>query len=246
MTPAPDDVGNRVRRPRVRDVSADLDQSALADLLREIGVPTGVPAVVLVGGAGGLTIEQLRPCQELVGFGVLPAVAEAGAVLIDGGTDSGVMAIAGRARESSGSGFTHVGVVAGGTVRSPEGSAAVENPADLEANHTHILVVPGDTWGEETPWISAVATAVATGAPSVTVLVNGGNVAFRDVRQSLEVGRPVIVLSGTGRSADQITDAVLGESADPAAVALAASPLVTVVSPDTDAVRSAIAAALDT
>jgi len=87
---------------------------------------------------------------------------------------------------------------------------------------------------------------VATGAPSVTVLVNGGNVAFRDVRQSLEVGRPVIVLSGTGRSADQITDAVLGESADPAAVALAASPLVTVVPPDTDAVRSAIAAALDT
>jgi len=131
-------------------------------------------------------------------------------------------------------------------VRSPEGSAAVDNPADLEANHTHILVVPGDTWGDETPWISAVATAVATGAPSVTVLVNGGDVAFRDVRQSLEVDRPVIVLFGTGRSADQITDAVLGESADPAAVAIAASPLVTVVPPDTDAVRSAIAAALDT
>jgi len=51
---------------------------------------------------------------RLVGFGVLPAVAEAGAVLIDGGTDSGVMATAGRGRESLGSGFTHLGVVAGG------------------------------------------------------------------------------------------------------------------------------------
>jgi hypothetical protein len=57
----------------------------------------------------------------------------------------------------------------------------------------------------------------------------------------------VIVLSGTCRSADQITDAVLGGSADPAAVTADASPLVTVVPPDTaDSVRSAIAAALDT
>ena len=180
MTPARDDVGNRVRRPCVRNVSADLDQSALADLLREIAVPTGVPGVMLVGGAGGLTIEQLRPCQELVGSGVLPLVAEARAVLIDGGTDSGVMAIAGRAREGLGSGFTRVGVVAGGTVRSPEGSAAVENLADLEANHTHILVVPGDTWGErhrgsarsQPPWPLArrPSRSSSTGAtsPSVT------------------------------------------------------------------------------
>jgi hypothetical protein len=95
--------------------------------------------------------------------------------------------------------------------------------------------------------LGAVATAVATGAPSVTVLVSGGDIAFRDVRQSLEVGRPVIVLSWTGRSAEQITDAVVGELADPAAVTLAASPLVTKVPPGTaDAVRSAIAAALDT
>ena len=189
MTPARDDGGHRGRRPRVRNVSADLDQSALADLLREIAVPTGVTGVMLVGGAGGLTMEQLRPCQELVGFGVVPLVAR-GRSRADRRRDR--FECHGHRRPGTGglgSGFTHVGVVAGGTVRSPEGISRRREPGGFRGEpHAH----SGRPWrhvGRETPWISAVATAVAAGAPSVTVLVNGGDIAFRDVRQSLEVGQ---------------------------------------------------------
>jgi hypothetical protein len=39
---------------------------------------------------------------------------------------------------------------------------------------------------------------------SVTVLINGGKVSQNDVDEGLQAGRPLIVLAGTGRLADEI------------------------------------------
>jgi hypothetical protein len=41
---------------------------------------------------------------------------------------------------------------------------------------------------------------------SVTILINGGEVSRKDIELSLANGRPVIVLSGTGRLADELAN----------------------------------------
>ncbi|MGH3995926.1 MAG: hypothetical protein ACRDTJ_00495, partial [Pseudonocardiaceae bacterium] len=137
-----------------------------------------------------------------------------------------------------------VGVVSEGTVRWPGRPAAREDAADLEPHHTHIVAVPGDEWGDEVPWLSAVAGALAGPAPSVTVLANGGAIAYHDVGHSLAASRPVLVLSGTGRTAEDISTARAGRPADPRAAQAAASTLLTTVPPDPRAVHAALATAL--
>ena len=104
-------------------------------------------------------------------------------------------------------------------------TAAASDRVALEPNHTHVVLVPGIEWGDESPWLSEVADVVADGAPSVTVVVNGGEITFDDALTSLRRGRPVVVLAGTGRTADEIAGARAGRVSDPRAVRIAAAQL---------------------
>jgi hypothetical protein len=61
------------------------------------------------------------------------------------------------------------------------------------------------------------------------VLVNGGEIAVADVRHSIEAGRHVAVLDGSGRAADALAASIRGEWADPSVTALGASGMVHVV-----------------
>jgi hypothetical protein len=66
-------------------------------------------------------------------------------------------------------------------------------------------------------------------APTATLLVNGGEIAYSDLRHSIEAHRPVIVVSGSGRTADAIAAALNGEETDSRAVQAAQSGLVRAV-----------------
>jgi hypothetical protein len=68
----------------------------------------------------------------------------------------------------------------------------------LEAHHTHFVLTPGSEWGDESIWISRLATALASTQPSVSVLINGGEIAYQDLAHSVEQLRPVIVIEGSG------------------------------------------------
>jgi hypothetical protein len=83
--------------------------------------------------------------------------------------------------------------------------------------------VPGTDWGDEAPWLSRVAAALAPDGRSVTVLLNGGDVTWCDLELSLQAGRPVVVVAGTGRVADELAAALRGESSDSRATAIAAT-----------------------
>jgi SLOG in TRPM, prokaryote len=211
--------------PRVASVT---DAAELASVLREWGLAGGSPVVVLVGGADGLEPDWSARCERLLREALVPTLEEVGAVVVDGGTDAGIIALAGRARQALAARCPQVGVVARGTLR-PAGSAMDVASAPIESHHSHVLAVPGATWGDEAPWLGQVAAAIALGAPTVTVLANGGDVAYDDVRLSLKADRPVLVLGGTGRAADEIIRARGGQDADPRAVEVASSALVTVV-----------------
>lgn len=225
-------------------------RDSLSVALEAAGLPSPGPVLVIVGGAGGLDAATRRRLTPLFSDGLAPAIDSMGAVAVDGGTDAGVMRLLGDAREASASTFPLLGVAAEGTVHFPGSASSRSDAADLEPHHTHFLLVPGDQWGDEAPWISATASELAGGASSLTVLVNGGDIAYRDAILSVEAKRPLLVICGSGRAADEIGAAILGEPADPRAQRVGASGLASCVDVDDPvgvgaAVRSALRAPMN-
>lgn len=211
----------------------------LGDGVERLALRRGRPVVVLVGGADGMSDADRSRAGALLRDAVFPLVDRLDAAVVDGGTDTGVMRAAGRARDAIGGRFPLVGVVLG--------DAIDQDDSLLEPYHTHLLLVPGSNWGDESPWIAGLASVVAGGAPSATLVVNGGGITFTDIGHSLDLGRPVVVVAGSGRTADAVAAAVAGGAADPLAARAAASPLTTVVELDdpvavTAALESVLAA----
>jgi hypothetical protein len=205
--------------------------AAVAAALTEAGLPAGQrPVVVLVGGAAGLETEDRVAWEALFRDGLVAGLLRAGACLVDGGTDTGVLALAGAARAAAGADYPAVGVVAEGTVRWPGRVPLVDDAAELGPQHTHVVAVPGSEWGLDPPWISLVAGALAGSAGSCTVVINGGPITLDDVRRSLAAGRRTLVVAGTGRLADALADARRDRAGvAPEEAALARSPLLDIV-----------------
>jgi hypothetical protein len=240
--PAPGLPVPKVRAPRIRIAGTD----RIAPALRSAGLRPDRTVIVLVGGAGGMSEKELETVARVLRHAVVPVIERRDAVVIDGGTDSGIMRLIGRARSAPGARFPLVGVAAEGTVHVPGAGPPSPGAVALQPNHTLFLLVPGTRWGDESPWMMDVAGVVAGRRSSVTVLMNGGQIAYADVAASLDRGRPVVVLAGSGGTADAVAEARAGNGTDERAVEIAASPLTTVAEVgNTGAVTAAIEAALD-
>ncbi|MGE5464311.1 MAG: hypothetical protein ACM3PS_13205 [Syntrophothermus sp.] len=166
------------------------------------------PVIVLIGGH--IFPEHANLTNQAIE--VIAKTAEVlDAAVICGGTDVGIMAAIGKARGRNGYQFPLVGIAPEGSVTWPEGPRSsnllpVGNEREqLEPHHSHFILVPGNQFGDETKWIVRAASMIAKGRhKSVTVLANGGKVSQMDVEEGLAADRPLIVLSGTGRLADEI------------------------------------------
>lgn len=166
-------------------------------------------------------LDRLRPLFAEV---LAPLGEDLGAVVVDGGTDAGIMRLMGQARASRS--FLLVGVVVEQLAVLPS-QPVRKNQAALEAHHTHFILTPGLEWGDESSWISRLATVLAGAQPSASVLVNGGEIAYQDAAHSVEQDRPVIVIEGSGRTADVLAAALHGKVKDKRAGQLVASGLLT-------------------
>lgn len=201
-------------------------------VLEGLGLRPPRPVLVVVGGASGMTTGHNDALRRLLSEHVLAVLEDVAASVVDGGTRSGVMQVVGEALAGEAPNVPLVGVAAAGTVRVPGRESTRADAADLDPNHTAVLLVPGSEWGDESPWIDAVARALAGGAPSAVLLVNGGEIAFTDVGYAVQARRPVVTLAGSGRCADSLAAAARGARADPRAIDLAASGLVHAVAID--------------
>lgn len=210
-------------------VSEVTELPAAAEML---GLHPPRPTVVVVGGAAGLDEARIDGLRPVFATGIVPVIQRYGAVGVDGGTPFGVMSLLGEARAAKQAAFPLVGVVAAGPVKLPPERAFTHAETVLEAHHTHFVVVSGDRWGAEAPWIARTATVLARATPSITVLINGGQIAYSDVQYSVEAGRRVAVIAGSGGTADVFAGALAGTPADQRAVALIRSGLISVVRMD--------------
>ncbi len=201
-----------------------IDDLALAAAALDLHPPR--PVVVVVGGAGGLPEADENRLAMLFARGIEPVLDRFRAVAVDGGTKAGVMQIAGEARAASGASYPLIGVVVAGKVQLPGRPRTGDHRAVLEPHHSHFVIVPGEEWGEESSWIAYFASLLAQGRPTVTVLLNGGDIAYDDAACSVRERRPVIVVAGSGRTADALASAVQGKPSPARARKLAASGLI--------------------
>ncbi|MBK9927692.1 MAG: hypothetical protein IPP66_20670 [Anaerolineales bacterium] len=174
------------------------DNNEIPEALTQLGIPYPKTSIVLVGGAGGIGFMEKFPMKKAISI-VARLAEETQSVIVDGGTQAGIMEEIGKQRKKNGYTFPLIGVVFDSLVIN-------EDPKSiLDPNHTHFFLIPGSDWGDESGWIAKIATAVAGAEKSITVLVNGGNISRTDVYYGLLENRQAFVMRGTGRMADEIT-----------------------------------------
>ncbi len=180
----------------------------LAAYLQELELAAPRDTLVIVGGASGLDADQQIQLDGLFHRVLAPLAEELQLYVVDGGTDAGVMRLMGQARTAIGGTFPLIGVAPRSLVNLPDQASTHPDASTLEPNHTHCLLVPGENWGDESVWIAEIATQLSSSCESMTMLINGGSVTVKDAYASIKAGREVVIVSGTGRVADDLTAAL--------------------------------------
>lgn len=172
----------------------------IAPALQLLGLQ-GRAVISIIGGAGGMSngdLEKVRPVfQTIAKF-----AHQNNAVIVDGGTDSGVMRLLGQTKNQFGLEVLLAGIAASGTVTYPGKEAEIEDAAELESNHDYFILVPGNKWGDESSWINDIVNSFS--GKKISILINGGPITKIDYALALSSKRQILVLAGTGRFADYI------------------------------------------
>lgn len=176
-------------------------------VLALLNMSESAPTIFITGGASAMSEEDILRTQEMIA-----AVAEFAeqhrAVIVDGGTESGVMQMVGEARRQGSYLFPLIGVSPFGKISYP----GMENPnaeAELEDSHSHFVLVDGEEWGAESDMIVGVAKALSGQGmrPAIGILINGGKIARQEVYLAVSKEIPMLILEGSGRLADEIATA---------------------------------------
>ncbi len=176
-----------------------------------LGLAVPRPVIFLMSGAGKMTSDSMSLARSTVEDG-LGRFAEARLVnVLDGGTTSGGMAIIGLARFRRGYRFPLIGVVPEALVSYP-GFNNPHRQAEIDAFHSHIVLTPGEQFGDESDMMIALAQTISGyGAqPLLGLIVNGGEIVKREAHRCATAqtytGQPIplLVLEGSGRFADEL------------------------------------------
>ena len=180
-----------------------------ADALRAaIGLTAPRPVLLVIGGAESLDPAVETRLERLFERGAVRAAGETGATLLDGGTESGVMAALGRAAATSDASALYVGVAPAGKVTFPGDERPMPDSATkLEPNHSHFVLASSDEWGGETSLLFEILDGLAGTEPVVAILAGGGSGALDEVRLAADRGIRIVAIEGTGGLADALAAA---------------------------------------
>jgi hypothetical protein len=183
------------------------EHSRLEQAVSELKLDGSYPVIVLIGGE----IDNEQAVITSQAIQTISRIAEdMKALVICGGTDMGVMAGIGQTRRQNNCKFPLVGIAPANLVTWPDGPHSTnflwwgKKRWQLEPHYSNFILVPGNKFGDESPWIVNAASILSKEHQAVTILINGGEVSRKDIELSLDCGRSVIALSRTGRLADEI------------------------------------------
>lgn len=195
--------GNRSRSVRIKPETEPLQ------VMKLLGFERPQPCIFISGGASKMTDDDRQRIRDIMS-GVATFAHEQGAVVVDGGTESGVMQMIADARLNGGYKFPLIGVSPLGKVSYP-GYKNPNEEAFLEDSHTHFVLVDGDEWGSETAFIIALTNRMggAGKMPTLGILINGGAIAMKEIylASTGDMKFPILILEGSGRAADEISTA---------------------------------------
>ncbi len=166
--------------------------------------------IVLSGAASGLDSSLEPRLTQLFSRGIARAARELNSTLISGGTDDGTMALLGRGVYEQSRECTLIGIAPNHLTTYPDESKG-RSPEEkthlvsLEPHHTHFVMVDSDEWGGETQVMYGLVSFLAKKkVPTVTVLVNGGELCRKEILSNVRSGIPIIIVEGSGRLADEL------------------------------------------
>lgn len=207
---------------RAQAVFAPTD-ARVTDLVQALSLTPPQALMLIMGGAAFMSRQVSDAVTPLLTSGFVPVAASLDALIIDGGTQAGVMAAAGQAVAQQRHKPALLGVAPAGCVTYP-GKANEKMSSDaapLDPNHSHFVLVEAETWGGETETMYQLAQALSQQIPSITLLINGGDIAKREVVQNVRQRRPIILIEGSGRFADDLATSIHQQSIPPSDPVLA-------------------------
>lgn len=180
-------------------------------VVEKFGLRTPRHVLFLSGGAGLMSVDDMDKTYGLFNDCVAPFAEQRDMIVIDGGTDSGVMKMLGEIREANGYHFPLVGIAPRLKVSYP----SFDNPdaeAALQRGHSHFVLIESNDWGAESQTIVDLTRAIAGGERQMMgMLVNGGQIAEQDIYLATSNPQdkareiPILVLEGSGRKADEVS-----------------------------------------
>jgi hypothetical protein len=217
-------------------------RTPVVSMTATLGIAGPRPVLLVIGGADELSKAAEPSIRILVDDGVVPAVEAVGPVVVDGGTDAGIMALVGGAIAAAHLQVPVLGVAPRGRVTWEDDTrAGASGGTKLEPHHTHFILADSDAWGGETPLLFEVVEAIADPSRTVALVAGGGPGTVREVASAVRRGIPVIALAGSGGVADDLAEAATARAANrvpkvanPDLTAILGEIDLTVVAPDAD------------
>jgi hypothetical protein len=185
-----------------REVSCHTVASTTGEEQLKLLAKAGAYASVLLvfGGADDLDKAKFADIKLLLRRGLLPAVGRHQSIIIDGGTQSGIMQLMGEAVAEENDRIRLIGVAPEAKVSYPGKTG--KDLAALDPNHTDFFLVESTDWGDETATLFKLAAGLA--APIAAVLAGGGPVASQEILTAVRKGIGVLIIRGSGGFADQL------------------------------------------
>lgn len=176
------------------------------DIVAALDLTSYKAVLLIIGGADSVDEKLKSRLTQVFSRGVARVAATMNAVIIDGGTEAGVMAMMGQGVADRGFKSALVGVAPLGMINYPGSRGTGETP--LDPNHSHFVLVEGKAWGSETNVIFNLVRALRTAkTPAVALLAGGGAITKTEALQAVRQNLPLFVVAGSGGTADEIAAA---------------------------------------
>jgi hypothetical protein len=210
-------------QPAPRQIVVAAAPGSVDHLLDQLRLPARTTTLVINGGTSDDPDFPVAAVLQSLRVVITEVARHEGPVIISGGTQAGLFSLLGDVVEELRFAGPVIGVVPAAKINRPDGTP-------LERRHTAVLLVDGETWGDETPTMLELCRALDRRGSVLALIAGGGRQTLVEIDGHRADRRPVIILAGTKRIADDLAqqspraaDLIFVAVSDPAALGIAAA-----------------------